>query len=71
MSTRLLASAQACAQRAQLSYEGLGRVSNILLLTWVGAGLMVSFLSGLMIGRGLRMATSGFADSGVLSVDLP
>jgi hypothetical protein len=48
----LLASAQSCAQRLQLSLEGLGGVSNILLLTGVGAGLVASFLEGAMMDRG-------------------
>jgi hypothetical protein len=68
-STRLLASAHSCAQRVQLSLEGLGCVSNLLLLTGVGAGLVASFLSGLIIDGGLSLAsnerlhqaTSGFA----------
>jgi len=45
----LLASAQSCAQRLQLSLEGLGGVSNLLLLIGVGAGLVVSFLEGAMM----------------------
>ena len=40
-STRLLASAYSCAQRLQLSLEGLGGVSNLLALTGVGTGLVV------------------------------
>jgi hypothetical protein len=68
--TGLLASAQSCAQRAQLSLEGLGCVSNLLVLTGVGAGLVASFLSGLVIDSGLRQAAPGFADGKVLAVDL-
>ena len=59
-STTLLASAQSCAQRAQLYLEGLGCVSNLLVLTGVGAGLVASFLSGLMIDGEDRQAASGF-----------
>jgi hypothetical protein len=69
-STGLLASAQSCAQRLQLSIEGLGCVSNLIVLTGVGAGLAASFLSGLVIDSGLRQATPGFADGTVLAVEL-
>jgi hypothetical protein len=67
---RLLASAQSCAQRAQLSLEGLGCVSNLLVLTGVGAGLVASFLSELMIDSGLRQGTPGFAARTSLAVEL-
>jgi hypothetical protein len=69
-STGLLASAQSCAQRAQLTLEGLGCVSNLLVLTGVGAGLVASFLSGLVIDGGLRQAAPGLADGMVLTGDL-
>ena len=57
VSTKLLASAQSCAQRLQLSLEGLGGASNLLLLTGVGAGLVVSSLTGMMIDRSLGPAS--------------
>jgi hypothetical protein len=50
-STRLLASAHSCAQRVQLSLEGLGGASNLLSLTGVGLGLAASYLVGAMIER--------------------
>ena len=50
-STRLLASALSCARRVQLSLEGLGSVSNLLILAGVAAGLVASFLSGLIDGE--------------------
>jgi hypothetical protein len=58
-STRLLASAQSCAERIQLSLEGLGSVSNLFVLTGVGAGLLVSCLSGLTMDRSLSVASNG------------
>jgi hypothetical protein len=69
-SVRLLASAHSRAQRAQLSLEGLGCVSNLLALAGVGAGLAASFLSGLTVDIGLRQSTSGFADGTGLAVEL-
>ena len=77
VSTKLLASAHSCAHRLQLSFEGLGGVSNFLLLTGVGAGLVVSFLTGVIIdrnlgfasGEGLGQSTSGFAGNMALAVD--
>ena len=66
MSTRLLASAYSCAQRLQLSLEGLGGVSNLLALTGVGTGFVVSCLTGMMIDRSL----AGFASSASQAVDL-
>ncbi len=70
-SARLLASARTCAQRAQLSLEGLGCVSNLLALTGVGAGLVASFLTGLMIDSGMRQAAPSFADGRVCQVEFP
>jgi len=77
-STRLLASAHSCAQRLQLSLEGLGGVSNLLALTGVGTGLVISCLTGMMIDRslgfasneGMRQTNSGFAGSTSHAVDL-
>jgi hypothetical protein len=79
MSTRLLASACACAQRLQVSLEGLGAASNLLLLTGVGASFIVSYLSGRTISSGLRLASNemsrrarfGFADSLEIGAELP
>ena len=51
--TRLLTSALSCAERVQLSLEGLGSVSNLLLLTGVGAGIAASYLSGVIIDKSL------------------
>jgi len=78
VSTKLLASAHSCAQRLQLSLEGLGGVSNFLLLTGVGAGLVVSCLTGMIIDRSLGFAsnerlgqaTSGLAGKRALAVDI-
>jgi len=67
-STRYLASAHSCAQRVQLSLESLGSVSNLLLLTGVGAGLAVSYLSGLIMDRSL--ANFGIAGSVAYGVEL-
>lgn len=50
-SAKILASAHSCAQRAQLSLEGLGGVSNLLLLTAAAVALVDSYLTGLMIDR--------------------
>jgi len=58
-SIRLLASAHSCAQRVQLSLENLGGASNLLLLTGVGTGLVVSFLSGLLIDRSRGISHGG------------
>ena len=57
-STRILASAHSCAQRVQLSLEGIGSASN-LLITGVGAGVVASYLTGLIIDRSL--ATFGMS----------
>lgn len=59
-STRMLGSAHSCAERVQLSFEGLGSASNLLLLAEVGAGVVASCLSGLITDRGL----GGFRISG-------
>jgi hypothetical protein len=56
ISTELLASAQSCARRLQLSLEGLGGVSNVLALAGLGAGLVAARLAGAMIDRGLAIA---------------
>lgn len=77
MPTRLLASAHSCALRAQLSLEGLGSASNLLLLTGVGSGLVASYLSGLKIDGGLSLASnerlrhagSSFADGMAIGVE--
>ena len=79
MSTQLLASACSCAQRLQVSLEGLGAASNLLLLTGVGASFVVSYLSGLIINSGLRIASNemslhapfGFAHSTAIGAELP
>jgi hypothetical protein len=55
MSSRILPIALSCAQRIQLSLEGLGSASNLLLLTGVGAGLVASVLSGLTIDGGVDL----------------
>src|ERR1700680_1109804 len=78
-STRLLESAHSCAQRMQLSLEGLGCVSSLLVLIGVGGGLVASFLSGMMIDSGLRLtsngrvrpATSSFSEGVVPTGELP
>jgi hypothetical protein len=77
VSTKLLASAHSCVHRLQLSFVGLSGVSNFLLLAGVGAGLVVSFLTGMIIDRSLGFAsnerlgqmTSGFAGNMTLAVD--
>ena len=77
-STKLLASAQSCAERIELSLESLGCVSNLFVLPGVGAGLFVSYLSGLIMDRSLslssngvvRKATSCFTGSMAIAVDL-
>lgn len=48
-SAKLLAWAYSCAQRAQVSLESLGGASDILLLSSVGAGLLLSRLTDAMI----------------------
>jgi len=76
VSTKLLESAYSFAQRLQLSLEGLGGVSNLFLLTGVGAGIVVSCLTGVIIDRSLglasneriRQTTSGFAGITALPV---
>ncbi len=47
LSAKLLGSACSCAQRVQLSLEGLGGASNLLLLVGVGANFLASYLSRL------------------------
>jgi hypothetical protein len=79
MSARSLASASAWAQRLQVSLEGLGAASNLLLLTGVGASFVVSYLSGLITNGGRRLASNemsrrarfGFADSLEIGAELP
>jgi len=44
-------------QRVQRSLESLGGASNLLLLAGVGASLLVSYLSGVIIGGGLTLAS--------------
>jgi len=58
-------------QRVERSIESLGGASNLLLLAGVGASLLVSYLSGAIIGGGptlasdarLRQAAPAFADT--------
>lgn len=54
-STRLLASTYSCTQRAQDSLESLGSASNLLLLTGVGASLVLTYLSGMIIESSLSV----------------
>ena len=49
--TKLLASAHSCVQRLELTLDGLGGASNLLLLTGVGASLVASCLTGMMMDR--------------------
>jgi len=62
-SVRLLATAQSRAPRVQFSLEGLGGVSNMLLLAGVGAGVAVSLLSDLPIDMSVGFASAEGAHS--------
>ena len=61
ISARLLASAHSFVQRVQLCLEGLGSASNFLSIGGVGAGLVASYLSSVMIESGSRDVTQGLA----------
>ena len=69
MRTRLLAFACSCAQRIQASLEGLGAVSNILLLTGVGTSFVVSYLSRLTLNGGFHPASKEMSGGASLSSD--
>jgi hypothetical protein len=79
VTARLLASACSCAQRLQVSLEGLGGASNILLLVGVGANFAASYLSGLSTNSGLHLSSkerlrqlgSQFGDGPPIGADLP
>jgi hypothetical protein len=79
LSPKCLASACACAQRLQLTLEGLGAASNLLLLTGVGASFVVSYLPDHITNGGVRLASNemsrrarfGFADSLEIGAELP
>ena len=79
VSAKLLSSVHTCVQRAQLSFEGLGGVSNLFLLTGAGAGLVASLLTGLMVGqsfspasdRRLGASTSGSSAGTAIAGELP
>ena len=50
-SARLLETATSFAERTQAALEGLGTASNLLALTGLGAGVVATFLSSLMVEK--------------------